>query len=113
VPLAFGTDWPVEPLNPLLGIYAAVTRQDTLGQPEGGWYPEQCLTVGEAVYAYTAGSAYAVKSETWLGQLLPGYVADLVILDRDIFTIPPAEILETRVLATYLGGKEVYHSDKR
>ncbi|NOQ97141.1 MAG: amidohydrolase family protein [Calditrichae bacterium] len=112
IPLAFGTDWPVEPLDPLIGIYAAVTRQDTLGNPEGGWYPEQCLTVGEAVYAYTAGSAYAVGAESWLGRLLPGYAADLVILDRDIFSIPPAEILKTRVLATYLAGKEVFNSER-
>jgi predicted amidohydrolase YtcJ len=108
IPLAFGTDWPVEQLNPLLGIYAAITRQDTLGNPDGGWFPEQRLTVGEAVCAYTAGSAYAVKSEKWLGKLLPGYVADLVILDRDIFEILPSEILKTRVEATYLNGKQVY-----
>ncbi len=111
VPLAFGTDWPVEPLNPLLGIYAAVTRQDTSGNPSGGWYPEQRLTVGEAVYAYTYGSAYAAKAEHWQGRLLPGYVADFVVLDRDIFTIPPREIIETRVVATYLGGEKVYASN--
>jgi predicted amidohydrolase YtcJ len=108
IPLAFGTDWPVEPLDPLIGIYAAVTRRDTLGNPEGGWYREQCLTVGEAVYAYTAGSAYAVGAESWLGRLLPGYAADLVILDRDIFAIPSPEILQTRVMATYLDGREVF-----
>jgi predicted amidohydrolase YtcJ len=109
--LAFGTDWPVEPLDPLLGIYAAVTRQDTLGNPQGGWYPEQCLTVAEAVYAYTAGSAYAAGSESWLGRLLPGYAADLVVLERDIFSIPAAEILKTEVLATYLNGKNVFERE--
>jgi predicted amidohydrolase YtcJ len=110
IPLAYGTDWPVEPLDPLIGIYAAVTRQDTLGQPEGGWYPEQCLTVGEAVYAYTAGAAYAVHAEDWQGKLLPGYVADMVILDRDIFELPLQEILNTRVLATYVNGEKVFDS---
>ena len=112
IPLAFGTDWPVEPLDPLIGLYAAVTRRDTLGNPDGGWYPAQCLTVGEAVYAYTAGSAYAVGAESWLGRLLPGYAADLVILDRDIFSLPPQEILKTRVLLTYLDGKEVFNREK-
>ncbi len=108
VSLAFGTDWPVEPLNPMIGIYAAVTRQDTLGNPPDGWYPEQRLTMGEALYAYTYGAAFAARAEGWQGRLLPGYVADLVILDRDLFTIPPAEILRTRPLITVLGGKVVY-----
>lgn len=108
VPLAFGTDWPVEPLNPLLGIYAAVTRQDTLGNPPGGWFPEQRLTVGEAVFAYTYGSAYAAKSERWQGRLLPGYVADFVVLDRDIFEMPAADIFKVRVQETYLGGRRVF-----
>jgi predicted amidohydrolase YtcJ len=112
IPLAFGTDWPVEPLNPLIGIYAAITRQDTLGQPADGWHPEQCLTVGEAVYAYTAAAAYAVHNEDWQGKLLPGYVADMVMLDRDIFTIPAKDILKTRVLATWLEGEKVFDGQR-
>ena len=108
VVLAFGTDWPVEPLNPFLGIYAAITRQDTSGVPPSGWYPQQRLNVTEAVQAYTSGSAYAVNLEGWLGRLLPGYAADLIILDRDIFTIPPAEILKTRVEMTFVDGRQVF-----
>lgn len=110
VVLAFGTDWPVEPLNPLLGIYAAITRQDTSGYPLQGWYPEQRLRVAEAILAYTTGSAYAVEREDWLGRLLPGYVADFIILDRDIFSIPSSEILKTRVEMTFVNGREVYSS---
>ncbi len=108
--LAFGTDWPVEPLNPFLGIYAAVTRQDTSGYPPQGWYPEQRLSVAEAILAYTTGSAYAVEREDWLGRLLPGYAADFIVLDRDIFSIPPSEILKTRVEMTFVNGREVYSS---
>jgi predicted amidohydrolase YtcJ len=111
VALAFGTDWPVEPLNPFLGLYAAVTRQDTAGFPPLGWYPEQRLTVGEAVLAYTAGSAYAVRLENWLGKLLPGFAADFIILDRDIFTVSPPEILQTRIKMTFVNGQQVYAAD--
>jgi hypothetical protein len=110
VALAFGTDWPVEPLNPFLGIYAAITRQDTSGFPLSGWYPQQRLTVAEAVQAYTSGSAYAVDQENWLGKLLPGYAADLIILDRDIFTVSPHEILNTRVDKTFVNGRLVFGS---
>lgn len=108
VQLAFGTDWPVEPLNPMVGLYAAITRQDTLGFPEGGWYPEERISLAQAIIAYTAGSAYAAKNESWSGTLQPGRVADFVILDRDIFNATPAEVLHTQVLATYIGGKAVY-----
>ncbi len=108
VPLAFGTDWPVEPLNPMIGLYAAVTRQDTLGFPEGGWYPEERISMGQAVRAYTYGAAYAAGIDNWCGTLQPGRVADFVILSDDIFSIPPEKILKTTVLATYLGGKKIY-----
>lgn len=109
--LAFGTDWPVEPLNPFLGIYAAVTRQDTSGYPPQGWYSEQRLSVAEAILAYTTGSAYAVEREDWLGRLLPGYAADFIVVDRDIFSIPPAEIRKTRIEMTVVNGEMVYSSE--
>ena len=108
ITLAFGTDWPVEPLNPMVGLYAAITRQDTAGYPEGGWYPQEQITLAQAIIAYTYGSAYAARNEDWCGTLEPGKVADFIIVDRDIFTIPPAEILRTKVLSTYLDGKKVF-----
>lgn len=108
VKLAFGTDWPVEPLNPLVGLYAAVIRKDTTGHPQQGWYPEERLTLGEAIRAYTFGSAFAVKKERWMGTLEPGRAADFIVLDRDLFTILPKDYLRTRVLATFVNGKAVY-----
>ena len=107
--LAFGTDWPVEPLNPMLGLYSAVTRQSIeKGLPVGGWFPEQRLTVEETVRAYTLEAAYAEFQETIKGSIEPGKLADIVILSDDIFTIPPKEILNTRVVMTILGGKIIY-----
>ncbi len=109
VPLAFGTDWVVEPLNPMGGLYAAVTRQDLeTGQPEGGWFPEQRLTMEEAVRAYTLGSAYADFREKELGSVTVGKLADLVVLDRDIFSVPPREMLATSVVMTVMDGKVGY-----
>jgi len=104
--LAFGSDCPVEDLNPFLGIHAAVTRSrpDGYGGPEG-WHPEQRITVEEAVRAYTWGAAYAVGMEDRLGSLSPGKLADLVVLDRDIFSCDPAAIAETQVVGTMVGGE--------
>jgi predicted amidohydrolase YtcJ len=111
--LAFGSDAPVEDISPLLGIHAAVTRRRPDGSPgPEGWYPEQRLTVSEAVYAYTMGAAYAGGEEALKGSLIPGKLADLVLLDRDIFQIEPMDILHTHVLATMVGGKFVYQ-DRR
>ena len=106
--LAFGSDCPVEDLNPFLGIHAAVTRArpDGYGGPQG-WHPEQRITVQEAVRAYTLGAAYAVGMEDRLGSLSPGKWADLVVLDRDIFTCDPTAIPETRVVGTMIGGEWV------
>jgi predicted amidohydrolase YtcJ len=95
----------------MLGLYAAITRQDTLGFPEGGWYPEEKISLGQAIIAYTAGSAYGVKNEGWCGTLQPGRVADFIVLDRDIFNSIPEEILHAKVLETYLGGKRVYQRE--
>ena len=108
VPLAFGTYWPVAPLNPMLGLYAAVTRRDTLGQPMEGWNPRQRLTREEAIEAYTLGSAYAEGMEKNKGSLSPGKMADLVVLDHDILHCPPIQLLETRVVMTFVGGEIVY-----
>ena len=106
--LAFGSDFPVEGVNPLLGFYAAVTRQDAEGFPEGGWHPEERLTREETLRAFTLDAAYAAFMEDEVGSIEPGKYADFVVLSRDIMTIPEAEILETDVRATYLGGEAVY-----
>jgi predicted amidohydrolase YtcJ len=106
--LAFGSDTPVESMDPLVGIHAAATRQRADGTPEGGWYPEQRLTVGEAVHAYTLGAAYASGSEKDAGSLVRGKLADMVILSDDIFAIPPQGILNTHVVATAFDGEIVY-----
>ncbi len=108
VQLAFGTDWPVVPLNPLLGVYAAVTRATLDGKYPGGWFPEQKLTVAEAVAAYTMGSAYAEFQEKEKGSITPGKLADMVLLSDDIFSIDPAKIKDSRVVTTIVGGKVVW-----
>ncbi|MGH7510537.1 MAG: amidohydrolase [Gemmatimonadales bacterium] len=106
--LAFGSDWTVAPLDPLLGIYAAVTRRTLDGKNPGGWVPEEKITVEEALRAYTAGNAYGIFAEERRGRLAPGYLADLVVLDRDLTAIPPEEIERTNVRATIVGGKVVF-----
>jgi len=106
VPLAFGTDYPVEPITPFRGVYAAVTRMNEAGTMS--FHPEQKLTIWETLYAYTQGSAFAEFAEGWKGQLAPGFVADFVVLDRDLTAIPPHQILSTTVLRTVAGGKTVY-----
>jgi len=111
-PLPLGSDFPVESANPLLGVYAAVTRTDATGWPEGGWYPDQRLTVEEAVRGFTASAAYAEFAEDVRGTIEPGKYADLVVLDRDIFTCDPRAIREARVVLTMVGGEVVYRSDR-
>jgi len=106
--LSFGSDWTVAPMDPLLGIYAAVTRRTLDGKHPEGWIPEQKITVEEALRAYTAGNAYAVFAEKSRGKLIPGYKADLVVLDRDLTAIPPAELEKARVRNTIMNGKVVY-----
>lgn len=106
--LAFGSDSPVESFNPFLGIHAAVTRRRTDGSPQpDGWYPEQRLSVEQAVHGFTLGAAYASYEETRKGSLAPGKLADLIVLDRDIFSSDPMEIAGTQVLATMIDGKLV------
>jgi predicted amidohydrolase YtcJ len=107
--LAFGSDCPVEIPDPLAGIHAAVTRRRSDGSPgPGGWRPEQRLSVQQAVRAYTVGAAYAAGREGELGSIAPGKLADLTVLDRDIFSIDPHEIRNTKVSATMVGGSLVY-----
>ena len=106
--LAFGTDWDVAPLNPLLGIYAAVTRRTLDDKNPNGWVPEQKITVAEAVQCYTAGSAYAGFNENKTGKLKAGMLADFIVLDKNIFEINPVEIKDVQVLRTIVGGKEMF-----
>jgi predicted amidohydrolase YtcJ len=103
-----GTDFPVEEVNPLLTFHAAVTRQDPTGAPPEGWRPQEKMTRQEALQSMTIWAAYAGFQESVMGSITPGKYADFVILDRDIMQIPDSEILSARVLATWLGGKEVY-----
>ena len=108
VPLAFGTDYPVEPITPFRGVYAAVTRMNEAGTKS--YFPEQKLTIEQALAAYTTGSAYAQFAEKEKGTLAPGMLADFVVLDRDLTKVSPPEILKTRVLRTVVGGKTVYEA---
>src|SRR5581483_1355934 len=103
--IAFGSDSPVEPFEPLKGIHAAVTRRRADGSPgPEGWYPELRLTVDAAIRGYTQGPAYAAGMENRLGQIAPGFLADLVALDRDLYGVPPDELLATQVVGTMVGG---------
>jgi hypothetical protein len=106
--LVFGSDWTVAPLDPIQGIQAAVTRQTLDGKHPEGWVPEEKITVEEALRAYTTNNAYAVFAEGNLGRLAPGYLADLVLLDRDLFRVAPPALGQTRVRVTVVGGKVVF-----
>jgi len=106
--LAFGSDFPVEEVNPMLGIYAAVTRQDTQGWPEGGWYPEQSVSREEAIRAFTLDAAFAAFMEDEIGSLEVGKRADFIVLDRDIMEIPESEIFQIVVEQTWLDGKQIF-----
>lgn len=106
--ISYGTDCPVEGCNPFPNIYCAVTRKDLKGNPEKGFYPEECVDVYTAVDTYTEGSAYAQFMENKKGRIKEGFYADMVILDKDIFTIDPLEIKDIKPLLTMVGGKIVY-----
>jgi predicted amidohydrolase YtcJ len=106
--LAFGSDAPVEDPSVMKGIFAAVTRQREDRTPRGGWYPEQRLTVADALQAYTMGPAYASGEEGIKGSLAVGKLADMVVLSQDIFETPPEQLLYTGVEATILGGELVF-----
>ena len=104
VPLAFGTDYPVEPITPFRGLYAAVTRMNEAGTKT--YYPENKLTRGQALYAYTQGSAYAEFAEKRKGKLLPGYDADFILVDRDLYKVAPPSILHTKIIQTFVAGHD-------
>ena len=109
--IAFGTDYGVEPLDPLEGLYAAVTRKDRAGEPGEGWFPEQKLTMEEAIELYTLGSAYAEFMEDRKGMIKEGYLADMVIFNNDLMTIPHDQIMSSKVNYTIVGGKVVYQRE--
>lgn len=111
VHVAFGSDCPVEPFNVIHGIYCAVTRMDLNGYPDGGWLPDQKLTVPQAVYGFTLGSAYASFEENIKGSITPGKLADMAVLSHDIFTIEPEDIKDVDVLMTIVNGKLVYEKN--
>jgi predicted amidohydrolase YtcJ len=113
VHLAFGTDWPYAPLDPLLTIYAAVTRATLDGKNPDGWFPEQKLTVVEAIEACTMGSAYAEFQEKDKGSITPGKLADMILLSDDILSIDPAKIRDVKVLKTIVGGRLVWDVDRK
>ncbi|MFC1477787.1 amidohydrolase [candidate division KSB1 bacterium] len=106
-----GSDFPVESNNPMLGIYAAVTRQDVSGNPEGGWFPDQRMTIEEAIKGFTIWAAYGAFQEEVLGSIEAGKLADLTVLDKDILTIEPKEILTTEAVYTIVGGKVKYQKN--
>jgi len=113
VPLALGSDFPVEKADPLLGFYAAITRQDTKGWPANGWYAGDRLSREQALYGFTLGAAYAAFQEEHLGSIESGKRADFVVLSKDIMSIPATEILNTNILATYIDGQAVYERVKQ
>ena len=110
VRLAFGTDWPVAPLNPFLTLYAATTRATLDGKRPGGWFPEQKLTVAEAIEAHTMGSAYAEFQDSVKGSITPGKLADFVLLSEDLLSIPATELRTVHVIGTWVGGVRVYEA---
>lgn len=110
--LCFGSDWPVVGLDPLAGIHAAITRQDTSGNPPSGWQPQEKLSMEETLRAFTLGSAYAAFWEKELGTIEEGKLADFTVFSRNLFTCKPEEILQTRALMTVVGGEVVYRRDE-
>jgi hypothetical protein len=108
VPLAFGTDYPIEPVNPFRGLYAATTRQSENGKL--AYYPAEKISIDQAMAAYTTGSAFAEFAEKDKGQIVVGMLADFVVLDRDPTAVDAQKLLQTRVLRTVVGGKTVFES---
>jgi len=112
VHLPLSSDFPGETLNPFYGIYAAITRQDPNGNPPGGWYPDQRLTLPEALRGYTVEAAYAEFEEKVKGSIEKGKLADFIVVSQDITKLAPKEILSLQVLKTFVGGKLVHDADK-
>ncbi|MDQ1324832.1 MAG: hypothetical protein QG587_2168 [Chloroflexota bacterium] len=109
--LAFGSDWPVVPFDPFIALNSAVNRQTAAGEPAGGWLPEERLPLGDALEAYTAGSAFAAFAEHRRGRVSPGLDADLLVLDRDLLAAGPSAIIDTGVQLTVLDGRIVHRSE--
>ena len=109
--LTFGSDWSVAPLQPITGIYAAVTRRTLDDKNPGGWYPDQKISVEQALKSYTVNNAYAGFHENKTGQLKTGMLADLAVLSHDLFTVNPENIKNVEVMRTMVNGKEVYVRD--
>lgn len=110
--VAFGSDFPVEVVDPQWGLYAALTRQDREGNPPGGWHPDQRISLEETLHAFTAGAAYAAFAEDRLGVLKPGLRADVTVFDRDLFSVTPADVLAAKVSYTVIDGEVVYDSNR-
>jgi predicted amidohydrolase YtcJ len=108
VHLAFGSDFPVERPQITHGLYSAMTRQDPTGQPDGGWLPDQALTLPEAVHAFSAGAAYAAHQDAWLGDLAPGFVADISCFAGDLSTMSATEVRDAKAVLTVVGGTPVF-----
>ncbi len=109
--LAFGSDWPSAPLNPMVGLHTAVTRTAPDGLPEGGWYPGERIALKSAIDAYTSGAAWASFDEQRKGTLAAGMLADIVVLSEDIFEAPASRLASTRVTMTIFDGRIVYRRD--
>ncbi len=110
--LAFGSDWPVVTLNPWLGIQNLLTRQTADGNPPGGWIPQECITLDQAIAGYTIGAAYAGKREKTEGSLERGKLGDLIVISQNLFDVPPRDVGKTEVLYTVVGGKIIYRSPR-
>ena len=106
--VTFGSDFPVELANPFFGLHAAVTRQNRENKPDQGWIKSEAITVQQAFKAFTLNAAYAAHQEKILGTLTAGKWADFILIDQDIFTVPPQEIWKTKVLETWVGGVKVF-----
>ncbi|HWS70737.1 MAG TPA: amidohydrolase family protein, partial [Thermoanaerobaculia bacterium] len=106
--LTFGSDWTVAPLNPLLGVYAAVTRRTIDGKNPNGWIPEEKISLDEALKSYTVNNAYAMFMENEIGHIAPGLRGDIAILSDDIFSMPPEKIGDVTVDLTLFDGRVVY-----
>ena len=107
IPFSAGSDSPIESMDPFGNLYCAITRQDYRGQPAGGWHPGERLTLDQALTAATAGVAWAAGQEGETGRIAPGFFADYTAPDRDIFSIPPRELLEVRACFTVLEGRVI------
>jgi predicted amidohydrolase YtcJ len=111
VNIAFGTDWPVEPIDPLEGLYGSVTRKDRAGEEGEGWFPDQKLSMEKAIELYTSGAAFAEFMEDRKGKIKTGYLGDMVIFNNDLMTIPPEDIMSSKVDYTVVGGKVVFQRE--